>query len=203
MLKNVISLLIISSSAAASATTLWTPSDNQGRGQSQPAPAPQNQEDGWDKFFGDLFGEVLNSPEVSGAVCDSLPREYQKLCSASIGDPKARAAAAEICGSDGFGSSRACFDLVASGNFSLPAVEFCKKAGMFVDDKVKCLRQVNNKSYDSGALEVCSKEISFDEEKLRCVRAIENKSYESMMLEGCRRQTFDDDVVACLRTTGL
>jgi len=193
MLKFVFALALVCSSFNASADVMW----------GEPKQKPQaKQEGGWGDLFGDILGEVLTSPEVMGAVCDSLPDEAQEMCRAGVGDPAAREKAYQLCENAGRGFIiEDCVQTASRGNFTMASVNFCGKVTGRVHFQVEaCLQKINNASFDQPALNKCATSQSYYIAE-ECLDAIRNKYYDEGNLRACRGG--DYAMVSCLENTGI
>lgn len=193
MLKIVFSFALVCASLHASADIMWgQPSNN----------PPPKKESGWGDLLGDLLGEVIQSPEVLGAVCDALPKEAQAMCRAGVGDPEAREKAYTLCEKAGSGyAAEDCIETASQGNFSLPAVNFCGKVtGNVIFHVEACLKNINNASFDEAALNKCATSSSYYIAE-ECLDAIRNKYYDEGNLRACRGG--DYAMVSCLENTGI
>ncbi|MBI3566205.1 MAG: hypothetical protein HY079_13500 [Elusimicrobia bacterium] len=148
----------------------------------------------------------------AAAVCaklsfnDSIPN-----CLTAISDKAYLRAETDVCAKESFdddkvnclrGSGRSEWgQYPGADDHREEAASACSRAS-FDSDRKDCVQVVGRSYYfDRGAIGVCSA-LSFSESYPKCFGAIADKEYLPAVLEICAKESFDDDKVSCLRSSG-
>lgn len=136
---------------------------------------------------------------------DSIPD-----CLSAIADKAYLRAETDVCGRESFdddkvqclrNGGRPEWGNYPSDDHREEAAAACSRAA-FDSDRKDCVQVVGRSYYfDRGAIGVCSA-LSFSESYPKCFSAAADKEYLPAALDICRRESFDENKVSCLQSSG-